>query len=195
MPVYLLSTVPCCSTAGVVWRPPHPPRAGSACPGTPLFPPQRQLGRSNPKPGNRPGISSLSPQVTDPPAVQVRGQHCLSQACEIFPRADRTMLLKSHPFPKEAELGKDVSCAPPPPKGKGPRPWEGDEARAHLVPFPHDEVAPAHHEAAGAHVHVAPGLQQSDVFLQERRNGSLDSGQHSLVICRQPGPARFWWLL
>lgn len=58
-----------------------------------------------------------------------------------------------------------------PPKGKSPRPWEGHEGRAHLVPFTHDEVAPAHHEAAGAHVHVAPWLQQSDVFLWERRNG------------------------
>lgn len=110
VPVYLLRTIPCCSTAGVAWRPPHPPQAGSACPGTPLFPPQRQLGRSNPKPGRRPGISSLSPQVTD----QVRGQYCLSQACEIFPRADHTMQLQSHPFPKEAELGKDASSVPPP---------------------------------------------------------------------------------
>lgn len=82
-----------------------------------------------------------------------------------------------------------------PPKGKGPRPQEGDEGRPHLVPFTHDKVAPAHHEAAGAHVHMAPRLQQSDVFLGEKRNGSLDSGQHSLVISRYPGPASFWWPL
>lgn len=78
-----------------------------------------------------------------------------------------------------------------PPKGKAPRPQEGDEGRPHLVPFTHDEVAPAHHEAAGAHVHMAPWLQQADVFLWERRNGSLDSGQCSHVICRHPGSAKF----
>lgn len=29
----------------------------------------------------------------------------------------------------------------------------------YLVALTHDEVAPAHHEAAGAHVHMAPWLQ------------------------------------
>lgn len=54
------------------------------------------------------------------------------------------------------------------------------------MPLTHDEVALAHHEAAGAHVHVAPRLQQANVFLQERRNQSVNSGQHSLVTCRHP---------
>lgn len=52
------------------------------------------------------------------------------------------------------------------------------------MPLTHDKVAPAHHEAAGAHVHVAPRLQQTNVFLQDRRNGNFNSGQCSLVTCR-----------
>lgn len=56
------------------------------------------------------------------------------------------------------------------------------------MPFAHDEVASAHHEAAGAHVHVAPRLQQPNVLLQERRNGSFDSVQNSLPDLGHPVP-------
>lgn len=134
MPVYLLSTVPCCSTAGVVWRPPHPPRAGSACPGTPLFPPQRQLGRSNPKPGNRPGISSLSPQVTDPPAVQVRD----NIACPKLVRSSQEQIAPccSNPIPSQRRqsLGRMFPVHLPLPREKVPDP--GKEMRKGLTLCP-----------------------------------------------------------
>lgn len=39
----------------------------------------------------------------------------------------------------------------------------------YFVALTHDEVAPAHHEAAGAHVHMAPRLQQANVFLEGRK--------------------------
>lgn len=133
----LLRTVPCYSTAGVAWRPPHPLQAGSACPGTPLFPPQRQLGRSDPKPGSRPGISSLSPQVTDPPAVQVRGQCCQSQACEIFPKSRSHHAAPIPSFPKAGRAWEGCFlCTSSLPREKLPDPKKETKEGLTLCPSP-----------------------------------------------------------
>lgn len=84
------------------------------------------------------------------------------------------------------------TCALLPSQGKRSQTPERGRARTkrgpYLVALTHDKVAPAHHEAAGAHVHVAPRLQEANVFLQERRNRSFDSGQHLLMTCRHPVP-------
>lgn len=208
------SAVPCCNTAGVEWRPSHPPQAGSACPRTLPFPPLTQLGRNSPKPRSRPESSLRVPLGgLIQPAVPVRGQccpfqqhleTCWPQANENFPKS------RSHrpsPIPFFAQRRQSSrwtfpdshsrnkagpTCAPPPSQGKRSQTPEGGNAGRrrglYLVPLTHDKVAPAHHEAAGAHVHVAPRLQQANVFLQERRNGSFDSGQHSLVTHRHPVP-------
>lgn len=101
------SAVPCCSTAGVEWRPSHPPQVGSACPRTLLFPPRTQLGRKSPKPRSRTESSLCVPSK---PAIPVRGQCCPFQLqytrpagpklTRTSPGADPTVLLQSHSLPK-----------------------------------------------------------------------------------------------
>lgn len=139
------STVPCCSTAGVEWRPSHPPQVGSACPRTLLFPPLTQLGRNSPKPRSRPE-SSLHVPLGGPtqPAVPVRGQCCLFQLqctrpaspklTRTSPSADPPTALPSHSLLKggRAQDGYFLTCTAEtklalpvhfyPPKEKGPRP-------------------------------------------------------------------------
>lgn len=102
--------------------------------------------------------------------------------------------------PKEAELETDVSC--PHHRRRSQTPSAGRRQAPHLVALAHDEVAPAHHEATGAHVHVAPGLQQADVLLQGRRKRSFNQHlfavlfpqSHSSLQCREretsPWPRR-----
>ena len=153
------SAVPCCSTAGVEWRPPHPPQAGPACPRTLLFPPPTQLGRNSPKPRSRPESSLCVPSRSAVPARGQRSPFQLQRPRPAGPRltrtspgADPTIPLQSHPLPEgcRAREGTFPTCRgemkPPlflhllPARGKGPRPQgeaasEGDEGLT-LCPSP-----------------------------------------------------------